>query len=97
MSKVASRVPAQISVGLRRAHHQVVRLVHAEGDLAENVLLGILRAVGVDQPAKGGEVANRRRGDDAIIQRHEISRQRAAAGVARAADLVRRMSPRLCR
>ena len=74
--------------GLRGAHDAVVRLVHAEGDLAEDVLLAVLRAQCLDEFTERGEVATRCRSDDAIVERHEIRGLRAAAAVAGAADLV---------
>ena len=33
--------------GRRGAHHQIIRVIHAEGDLAVNVLLRILGADGI--------------------------------------------------
>ena len=75
--------------GPRRTHDAVVRLVHAKGDLPEDVLLTVLRTFGVDQLPERRQVATRCRRDDAIIQRHQIRRLRTAARVPRAADLVR--------
>ena len=75
--------------GLRRAHDAVVRLIHAESDLPGDVLLAILRTFGLDELFEGREVATRCRGEDAIIQRHQIRRLRAATAVSCAADFIR--------
>ena len=63
-------------------------MIHAEGDLAVNILLSILRSLPVDQAAESTQVAARSRGHDPVIQRHDIRRVGTAAGDAGAADLV---------
>src|SRR5262249_8568769 len=73
----------------RRSHGEVVGVLHAAGDLAGDVLLGVLRADGREQPLQRRDVTRRRRGKDAIIQRHQVRGQRAAAGVAGAAEALR--------
>ena len=61
-------------------------MVHAERQLPEDVLLGVLRPDGREQGLEAGDVAARSRGADAVVQRHQVGGLRAAAAVARAAD-----------
>ena len=73
----------------RGAQRQVIGVLHAERDLAGDVLLGVLRADGGEQPFQRGDVARRRGTDDAVVEGHQIRGQRAAAGAAGAAELLR--------
>ena len=85
MSK-KSRVPTVIRVGFGRPHGDVVGMLHPGGDLAGDVLLGVLRADRGEQPLERRDVARRRRHGDPVVERHQVGRQGAAARVAGAAQ-----------
>ena len=73
----------------RRPHEQVISVVHAEGELAEDVLLGVLRADGAGEfSEQARDVAGDGRGGDAVVEGGDIARLRAAAAVAHAAETV---------
>ena len=63
---------------LGRSHHDVIGVIHAEGELAEDVLLGVLRADGIDEEVKSGEITARGGTDDARIECADITGQRPA-------------------
>ena len=61
-------------------------MLHAEGDLAGDVLLGVLRPDRGEEPLQRGDVARRRRGGHAVVEGHQVRRQRPPARAARAAE-----------
>ena len=63
-------------------------MVHAERDLAEDVLLGVLRSDRGKERLKAGDVTARRRRFDAVVQRHQVGRLGPSSAVAGAADAV---------
>ena len=64
-------------------------MLHAEGHLAGDVLLGVLRPDRGEEPLQRGDVARRRRGEYAVVQGHQVRRQRPAARAAGAAQAAR--------
>lgn len=95
--RLPERVPRAVDVeevvragenqrGLRRPHGHVIDVVNAQRHLRGDVLLAILRADGIEQPAERSDVTRGRGGQDAVVGGHQVSRECPAAGVARAAD-----------
>ena len=73
----------------RRAHDDVVGVIHSEAELAENVLFGVLRNRLVClRSVEGTEIAARRGAEDPVVERHQIGGLRAAAAVPRHAEPV---------
>ncbi len=70
-----------------RTHRQIVGVLHAEGDLAGDILLGVLWANRRNEPFQRRDVARRGGTGDAVVEHHEIGGQGAAAGVAGTAEL----------
>ena len=66
------------------AQRNIVCMVHPERHLSGDVLFRVLRAQRGEQSLQRRDVARRRRRQNALIQRHQISGQSAATGVARA-------------
>ena len=66
-----------------------IGVVDPQRHLGRDVLLAVLRADRVEQPAERGDVAGRRGGQNPVVGGHQVRRQRPAAGVARAADPLR--------
>ncbi len=64
-------------------------MVHAEGDLGVDVLLGVLRTDGFQQSPQTGQIAACCGAGDPLVQRHQIGRRRPAARVSRAPDPLR--------
>ena len=64
-------------------------MVEPKTDLPENVLLGIADFVGREASFETGDRAAWRGAENAIVERHQILRQRAAAGDAGAAEFLR--------
>ena len=96
---LAERVPAPLDVEevagadreqgrLGSAQGDVIGVIHAGGDLAGDVLLGVLRADRGEEPLERGDVARRRRHGDPVVEGHQVGGHRAAARVAGAAQAV---------
>src|SRR6516165_8018259 len=71
----------------RGAHREIIDVLHAESDLAGDVLLGVLRADRGEETFERGDVAGRGGTNDAVVESHEVRGHGAAAGVAGTADL----------
>ena len=92
--------------GFWSTHHYVVGVIHAKGDLCVDVLLGVLRTDGVDQPPETREITARRSTGHALVERlvidHQETRWRATLhvefrgeDVAEAADSVSQFTMKL--
>jgi len=64
-------------------------MIHPEGDLTVDVLLGILRTDRFSDPSKTTEVAVGGGADHTLVESHQVTGQGPATGVASATDPLR--------
>ena len=84
--EVVARATANQS-GARSSHENVIGMVHAVGDLPEDILFRILWPYRSYQLTKSGQVACRGGKPHSFVQSHDVTGQGAAAGATGATDL----------
>ena len=73
--------------GSRSSHENVIGLIHAVGDLPEDILFRILWSDRAYQLTKSGQVASGGGKAHSFVQSHDITSQGAAAGATSTTDL----------